>query len=314
MRIVILFMNQLCLLCKVKSENEMGGISGYSYCSKCRLGWKTQKTKIEYDTSYYVGKSGIATKLFSPIAYFFYWIRKSYLGNKNYETWIDVGAGDGGFLETVKAKKRIGVEVSKSGRKLMEHKGLSTLSDKKFLGSRNLNSDVISFWHVLEHVENPLEYLKTAKRNLRKKGRIIIGVPNIDSLEFKVFKKFWFHLVPDFHLWHYSSKSLELFLKKSGFQVEYVDNWSIEHNPTGIIQSFINWSAHSDSVLHRLIKRGMDYKLSIKDIFWSGFWLTIGLPVVFFFWLTGVLFKMPGTFVVVAVPYEVKSKTRVSLR
>lgn len=288
-----------CPICKKKPTTSLFGIKGYLYCSHCRLGWLKKLPKISYKENYYKGTSGIVSKLFIPIGLIFYKIRGSFAEGKN-KLWIDVGAGDGGFLKTVSAQRKIGIEISQAGRKIMEKSGLETLSNEKFLKTSGLDADVISYWHVLEHVEKPWEYLKAGKRNLSKKGKIIIGIPNIDSYEFQYFRNYWFHLVPKYHLWHFSKNSIELFLGKAGFKINSIDNWSIEHHLAGTLQSFINRTAGSDSVLHRLVKRGLDYSPTFKDIFWSVFWLTFGLPVVFLFWGASSILKKPGTFILVA--------------
>lgn len=288
-----------CPICKKTPDSSFFGILGYRYCLRCHLGWLKMLPKTSYTENYYRGTSSIISKLFLPIALFFYMIRGSFAKGRK-KLWIDVGAGDGGFLKTVNAQRKIGVEISLAGRKIMEKAGLKTLSNKKFLKTSGLNADVISYWHVLEHVEKPWEYLEAGKRNLSKKGKIIIGIPNSDSLELKYFKKYWFHLVPKYHLWHLSKKSIELFLTEKGFKIDSIDYWSLEHHLTGILQSFINSTAGSDSVLHRLVKRGLNYSPSFKDIFWSIFWLTIGFPVVFLFWVISALSKKSGTIVVTA--------------
>lgn len=292
--------NAKCCICGKKATENLPSLKNYFYCKNCQLGWMKKFPEAVYDETYYEGKSGIAQKLFQPIANLFYGIRSNYAGKDRKKLWIDVGAGDGGYLKTVPSEKKLGVEISKAGRKIMERNGISTMSNSDFLKAKNLNANVISFWHVLEHVDNPMDYLRAAKRNLLKKGKIVIGVPNIESLEFKAFKKYWFHLVPDFHLWHFSPISLRKTLDKTGFKIKNIDCWSIEHHPTGVLQSFINSTAHSDSILHRLIKRGLDYKFKFRDLFWSVFWLTIGLPIILFFWTLGAITKRPGTFVIVA--------------
>lgn len=288
-----------CPICKKESESSLLGIEGYRYCQNCHLGWLKKLPKATYKESYYKGTSGIFSKLFVPIGFAFYKIRGSFAKGEN-KLWIDVGAGDGGFLKTVEAQRKIGVEISLAGRKIMEEKGIETLLNENFLKTSGLNADVISYWHVLEHVEKPWEYLEAGRRNLAKKGKIIIGIPNSDSFELKYFKKYWFHLVPEYHLWHFSKKSIELFLNKSGFKTDSIDYWSIEHHLAGTLQSFINKTAGSDSVLHRLVKRGLDYSPTFKDIFWSIFWLTFGLPIILLFFATSSLFKKPGTFILVA--------------
>ena len=289
-----------CLLCKNQAVSGMGDIHGYWYCQDCKLGWLKKKPKVEYDKSYYIGKSGLAQKLFFIIASFFYIIRRLYSGLNSKNVWIDCGAGEGEFLKTVNAKRRIGVEISSSGREMMRKIGLSTLDNNQFLKSKKINADVISFWHVIEHLEDPIKYLESAYKNLNNNGKLIIGIPNHDSFEFKFFKTSWFHLVPKYHLWHFSTRSIIKLLEKTGFKTNSIDYWSIEHHPTGILQSFINKSAGSDNVLHRLVKRGLNYSLDLKDILWSIFWLSFGLPIALLFWIFSAIFRQSGTIVVVA--------------
>lgn len=293
--------NSICPLCK-KKPSDFFGLSSYWFCKSCELAWKKQFPKTIYDETYYKGKSSFASKLFSPIANYFYAVRRKYVNGKKANTWIDVGAGEGGFLETVKAKKRIGIEISKSGREMMRASGLNALSEKEFLKSSKIGADIISFWQVLEHVENPWDYLKAARRNLKKDGKIIIGIPNFQSLEFHMSREYWFHLQPQFHLWHFSPKSLKTLLKKSGFSIVNSDYWAIEHHLTGILQTFINKTSRSkENYLHRLLKRSASgSSMPISDVFWSLFWLTIGLPVIIVFWIIGAVAKKSGTFVVVA--------------
>jgi len=290
----------ICIFCKSKAVSGMGNIPDYWYCSVCLLGWLKKIPRIVYNENYYIGKSNFASIIFNPIAQFFYFIRQTYVGLHKKNIWIDCGAGEGGFLRTVRARKKFGVEISSSGRKMMKKIGLSTLSDKEFLLAKKLNADIISFWHVIEHLEEPISYLFAAYENLNENGKLVIGIPNHKSFEFKVFGKYWFHLVPDYHIWHFSPKSITQLLNKTGFTVEFIDNWSIEHHLAGILQSFINKSSGSDSVLHRLLKRGLNYSPSLKDILWSVFWLSIGLPVVLLFWIASSILHQSGTIVIVA--------------
>jgi 2-polyprenyl-3-methyl-5-hydroxy-6-metoxy-1,4-benzoquinol methylase len=289
-----------CILCHKRSSTTLDGIKEYLYCRNCRIGWLKEYANITYDDTYYEGTSGTAGKLFSPIQSFFYSIRNSFAHKKNIKLWIDVGAGDGQYLQSVHAKRRIGVEISTSGRRIMKEHGLETMTDASFLKAKNLQADIISFWQVLEHVDKPLDYLIAAQRNLKANGKIIVAVPNHESFEFRSFGKYWFHLVPQFHIWHFSGHSLRLLLKEANLHVDSADYWAIEHHFTGVLQSFINRSAKSDSVLHRIIKRRQDFSsLSFTDIFWVVFWCTIGLPIVICFWIAGAVAKKSGTFVFV---------------
>lgn len=292
----------VCLLCKKKPLNNFFGLTSYWFCKSCELAWKKQFPKAVYDETYYKGKSSFASKIFSPVAQMFYNLRESYGGNGKKRVWIDVGAGEGGFIKTVKAQKRIGVEVSTSGRKMMQESGINAVSDKQFLKSKNLGADIISFWHVLEHVENPWDYLKAAKRNLKKNGKIIIGIPNFQSLDFRFAREYWFHLQPQFHLWHFSKKSFEKILRQEGFSIDHIDYWSIEHHLTGLLQSIINkFSGSKENVLHKLIKRSAGgSSMRIKDLFWVLFWTTIGAPIVVITWVIGSVLQKSGTMIIVA--------------
>jgi len=295
-----------CIFCKQKPSASLYGLKSYWHCKTCDVAWIKKIPKVEYSDTYYKGTSSFASRLFAPIGKMFYNIRGKYAGGGKKKIWMDIGAGDGGFLSSVKAKRRIGVEVSSSGRKIMSSAGIDALTDKQFLKAKGLESDVVSFWHMLEHVEKPWEYLDTAKRNLKKNGQIIIGIPNIDSFEFKFTKQYWFHLQPQFHLWHFSPKSLQKLLEKTGYTIKSVDYWSLEHHLTGVLQSFINKTSGSkENVLHKFIKRGTENStMKAKDILWVLFWMTIGSPVIISFWVMGALFRKSGTMIIVATPYK----------
>lgn len=291
-----------CPVCGSSKISDLFQLPIYNYCISCQTAWLKKIPKTSYGKEYYQGKSSIFSNLFKPLELFFYWIRERYVGFDKKKLWIDVGAGEGNFLSNVKADRRIGVEISKAGRKLIIEKGLQSMNPEEFLSSQNLGASVISFWHVLEHTTDPWNYLKAANCNLSKNGKIIVGVPNIDSWEFKIFGKNWFHLVPDYHIWHFSPKSIEILLENAGFKINKIDYFSPEHHPAGLLQSLINKSTGTHNILHKLVKRETDLgTLSIKGFGGIVFWLSVGLPFVLLFWLLTSLFRKSGTIVVVAL-------------
>lgn len=260
-----------------------------------------KKPKIKYGQEYYQGKSTIVSMLFTPITNFFYLLRNLYIGPGEKELWIDVGAGDGAYLKRVNAKQKIGVEASSVARKMMERRGIKTMTPHKFLQGKNLEADVISFWQVLEHIGKPWLFLQAARHNIKRNGKIVIGIPNIDSFEFRLFGESWFHLAPRYHLWHFSPKAIGKLLAKEGFRIKFIDYFAPEHHLTGLIQSIINKTAGSRDVLHKIAKRqGNGIDPSIKDFFWIIFWMSLGLPIVFIFWILSALCKKSGTVVLVA--------------
>lgn len=293
--------NEHCLLCKKIASPSMGNLSQYWFCNDCILGWIKVIPKTSYKDEYYISGSSRLSKLFVPLGSIFYKIREAQVGFLQKKLWLDVGAGEGSYVEKVHAEKKIGVEVSDSGRQIMKRKNLIVMTNNEYLKVKNLNADVISFWHVLEHVVNPQAYIRAAQENLSQSGKIIIAVPNIDSLEFFVFGKFWFHLAPQYHIWFFSPKSLKKMLAKTNLKIEKVDYWAIEHQLTGMLQSFINATTHTDNILHKLIRRRQDFvNLQVSQIFWIVFWCTLGFPIVILFWIFSAVLHKPGAFVLVA--------------
>lgn len=296
----------MCPICKSKNTVGLSNLPKYHYCRLCQTAWLKKLPKSSYDKGYYQGKSSLAGRLFKPLELFFYWLRQKYVGEGGGGLWIDIGAGEGSFLKSVKADRKIGVEISRVGRKQMEQMGLETMSPREFLKSKGLGASIISFWHVLEHTENPMAYLKIARKNLGPGGKIVIGVPNMASWEFKIFGQDWFHLVPEYHIWHFSPASIKKLLCKTGFKLGYIDYFSVEHHPIGLLQSFINKFSGTHNILHKLVKRETDLgSFPIKGVFWSIFWLTLGAPIVLLIWIFNSLMRRSGTFVVVAVEREV---------
>lgn len=81
--------------------------------------------------------------------------------------------------------------------------------------------DVITLFHVLEHIDTPLDLLKILKKKLRKGGIIYIDVPNGESLEIKLFgeKSPYVDTSKKAHLYYYSLKTLSKILEREGFKV-----------------------------------------------------------------------------------------------
>src|SRR5207248_758081 len=84
---------------------------------------------------------------------------------------------------------------------------------------RQESFDVITMWHALEHVHDPLDVLRQARRLLAPGGKLVVAVPNIDSLPFRWFGHAWYGLDLPRHLTHFSAWTLKLMLQRAGFGV-----------------------------------------------------------------------------------------------
>lgn len=132
---------------------------------------------------------------------------------------LDIGAGTGDFLKQAKKSgwNVVGAEPNESARKLANNKGIELFENTSNL--ENSSFDVITMWHVLEHVENLDEQVTELKRLLKPKGTLLIAVPNYRSYDAKYYKRFWAAYDVPRHLWHFSKKSIKVIFGKSDFKV-----------------------------------------------------------------------------------------------
>ena len=121
---------------------------------------------------------------------------------------LDVGAGTGDFLNVCKNNNWnvFGTEPSLEARNIATKKELDlkeNLSEFK-----NQKFDIITLWHVLEHVENLQEYISILQSLLSKNGRLLIAVPNFKSHDANHYKEHWAAFDVPRHLWHFSQSSI----------------------------------------------------------------------------------------------------------
>ncbi len=110
-------------------------------------------------------------------------------------------------------------------------------------------------WHVLEHLESPGEALERIAAWLVPGGGLLVGVPNLASLQSRLFGEHWYHLDVPRHRTHFTPAGLIELLRRSGFDVLDVRHRLLEHNPFGMWQSAVNRFTEHPSYLYNLLKR-----------------------------------------------------------
>jgi SAM-dependent methyltransferase len=157
---------------------------------------------------------------------------------------LDVGCGSGQFLARLQELGHdcYGTELSaETGARASRVPGLTLRFGTLEPGSFAPESfDLISIWHVLEHLPDPDSVLRVSFGWLRPGGAILIAVPNVDSCQARLFGGSWFHIDPPRHLYHFNRRSLTVSLEKAGFRIERVRTLSWEQNLYGILQSALN--------------------------------------------------------------------------
>jgi 2-polyprenyl-3-methyl-5-hydroxy-6-metoxy-1,4-benzoquinol methylase len=134
---------------------------------------------------------------------------------------LDIGAGTGDFLVVANNDgwQTIGTEPSEKAKGIAITKGVKFAESLSSL--ENNSFDVITMWHVLEHVPNLEEYISELKRLLKPTGTIIIAVPNFKSFDAEYYGKFWAAYDVPRHIWHFSKTAIDkLFSEKEMKLVE----------------------------------------------------------------------------------------------
>ncbi|MFM2213141.1 MAG: Ubiquinone biosynthesis O-methyltransferase [Bacteroidota bacterium] len=133
---------------------------------------------------------------------------------------LDIGAGTGDFLVVAQKDgwQTKGIEPSPKAKAIALSKGVSFANDLSDLQDNSF--DVITMWHVLEHVPNLEEYLSELKRIIKPDGTIIIAVPNFKSFDAEYYGKYWAAYDTPRHLWHFSKNSIQKLVGE--FQLQLV--------------------------------------------------------------------------------------------
>lgn len=135
---------------------------------------------------------------------------------------LDIGAGTGDFLLTAKNDgwETIGVEPSDRAKNIAKEKGISFVEEISALESNSL--DVITMWHVLEHVPNLEHQIQELKRLLKPTGTLIVAVPNYKSFDAGHYETFWAAYDVPIHFWHFSKKSIQLLFERVDMKLEKI--------------------------------------------------------------------------------------------
>jgi 2-polyprenyl-3-methyl-5-hydroxy-6-metoxy-1,4-benzoquinol methylase len=132
---------------------------------------------------------------------------------------LDYGCGTGAFLHYIQKRnwQIAGVEPSESAaKKAHELTRTEIYNDLKQVNDR---FDVITLWHVLEHVHDLNEKLIAIKDHLEKDGILIVAVPNYKSLDAQKYGAFWAGFDVPRHLWHFTDSTMKTLLEKNGFRL-----------------------------------------------------------------------------------------------
>jgi 2-polyprenyl-3-methyl-5-hydroxy-6-metoxy-1,4-benzoquinol methylase len=154
-----------------------------------------------------------------------YMLREKYklvkkMSGREKGTLVDIGSGSGYFADYMNRKgwNVTGIELSEPAREYSISKfGLTVVSPTEISAIKDGSADCVTLWHVLEHLYEPVMWLREINRILKDDGKCIIALPNIQSADAGWFGNGWAALDVPRHLWHFSLATLQAFIKDHGF-------------------------------------------------------------------------------------------------
>lgn len=172
---------------------------------------------------------------------------------------LDVGAGRGRFVASAQAAGYDADGIEPSARGVAAARSVYGVELERGAIAeveRPAGSvEAVSAWHVLEHLDAPDRALERLREWLAQDGRLLVGVPNIASLQARVGGPRWYHLDVPRHRVHFTPRGIDLLLQRTGFEPLRVTHVLAEHNPFGMWQSAVSRLTQRPSYLYNLLKR-----------------------------------------------------------
>jgi len=218
----------------------------------------------DYDESgFYQRKSVLFSSVIKRLMDFFHQRRYAYIKSNHKKDsagrLLDIGCGKGNFLNVARQDgwSVCGIEPTKRSAEYARNEhGIEVIETGLHESNIAADSyDVVTMWHVLEHLSDPRSALNEVRRVLVKGGILIIAVPNIASMQANFGGGTWFHLDPPRHVIHFSPEFIYSLLSQSGFQVEKVHHFSAEYNIIGWFQTIQNRIIKWPNFTFNLLKR-----------------------------------------------------------
>ena len=204
-------------------------------CVHCGL-LMTQGVPVEaeigkyYETPDYISHSDTQQGLMNRV---YHWVRQYMLSRKaalvkrtsglSEGSLLDYGTGTGYFANTMVCQgwKVKAIEKSPQARAFAKKQfGLNVEAEHSLKDYPSMSLDVVTLWHVMEHLEHLNEMWETLHRILKDKGVLIVAVPNPESYDARKYKEWWAAYDVPRHLWHFSPSVMQRFGDKHGFVLE----------------------------------------------------------------------------------------------
>lgn len=152
---------------------------------------------------------------------------------------LDVGCGNGLLLSLLPYPKVLGLDFSAKALSIAARQnGVPGIcADLSSAPLARESCSVVTMFHVLEHLPDPVQYIQAARDLLTPDGRLVLQVPNASSWQFRLFGKHWNGIDVPRHLFNYRRRDIENLLDFCGFVITRRKHFSLRDNPAGMASS-----------------------------------------------------------------------------
>lgn len=166
---------------------------------------------------------------------------------------LDIGCGRGTLIRMARESgyEAYGLERSSPEEHPLPYVFYKDLEECRFPDS---HFQLVTLWHVLEHLRDPFASLLEIHRILAPQAWFSVAVPNFGGAQAQASGRHWFHLDLPRHLWHFRRRSLELLLAKAGFRPARCSTLSFEYDWYGTLQSWMNRAWADENRLYAVLK------------------------------------------------------------
>jgi SAM-dependent methyltransferase len=171
---------------------------------------------------------------------------------------LDIGCGNGNFLKQMQMYGNFqlhGTELpGPAAERAKKHRNISVFTGEIDENIRKVGFDLITLFHVFEHLDKPLEILREISIMLKSGGYLVVSMPEPESTQVKLFGRHWFHIDPPRHLCLINRKNFINKAETFGLKKVKTNLFSLEQNPYGFIQSTLNCISTQRDMLYEKLK------------------------------------------------------------
>jgi ubiquinone/menaquinone biosynthesis C-methylase UbiE len=173
---------------------------------------------------------------------------------------LDVGSGTGYLLYYLRKHfgytRTVGTQLAKNAYEYSkEVLGLDIYNQDLLELDLPVNSfDLVTIFHVLEHLKKPEDTLEKTYRLLKDRGKLVIEVPNHNSWSRRLAGDYWLGWDIEYHLNFYSKDTLVILLKSLNYKIKKVHTFSLEYSGFISTQSLISRLTKTDHYIFNWIQ------------------------------------------------------------